>query len=52
MDEENGVQDGGVLLETSGIEKTFPGVRALKSVDFTLRSGEIHSLMGENGAGK
>lgn len=35
-----------------GISKTFPGVRALQNVDFTLRSGEIHALMGENGAGK
>lgn len=35
-----------------GIDKTFPGVRALQNVDFTLRSGEIHALMGENGAGK
>jgi simple sugar transport system ATP-binding protein len=32
--------------------KAFPGVRALRDVDFTLRKGEIHALMGENGAGK
>ena len=35
-----------------GICKYFPGVNALQNVDFTLRSGEIHALMGENGAGK
>lgn len=40
------------LLSLRGIYKAFPGVRALDEVDFTLRAGEIHSLLGENGAGK
>ena len=35
-----------------GICKSFPGVKALNNVDFTLRRGTIHALMGENGAGK
>ena len=35
-----------------GITISFPGVLALDDVDFSLRSGEIHALMGENGAGK
>ena len=43
---------GEVLLEMRQIDKVFPGVKALSKVDFTLRAGEIHSLMGENGAGK
>ena len=40
------------LLEMRGVSKVFPGVRALDGVDFTVRRGEIHALMGENGAGK
>nr|WP_026518134.1 ATP-binding cassette domain-containing protein [Butyrivibrio sp. MC2021] len=40
------------ILKMRGINKTFPGVRALQNVDFTLNKGEIHALMGENGAGK
>ncbi len=42
----------GNILELRGIEKSFPGVRALKSVSFSCRAGEVHALMGENGAGK
>jgi len=40
------------VLEMKNIHKSFPGVRALRAVDFTLCEGEIHALMGENGAGK
>lgn len=41
-----------VILRMEGINKSFPGVRALQNVDFKLCEGEIHALMGENGAGK
>jgi len=34
------------------IDKTYPGVQALRSVDLTLRAGEVLALIGENGAGK
>ena len=40
------------VLELRAITKTFPGVKALDHVHFQLRAGEIHALMGENGAGK
>ncbi len=40
------------ILELKGITKIFPGVRALDRVNFSLKAGEIHALMGENGAGK
>ena len=41
-----------IVLTMRRICKYFPGVRALNDVDFTLRKGTIHALMGENGAGK
>lgn len=40
------------LLETRGLTKLYPGVRALEQVDFALERGEVHVLFGENGAGK
>jgi len=40
------------ILEMKGITKEFPGVRALDNVDFKVKRGEIHCLVGENGSGK
>ena len=40
------------VVDMQGIVKEFPGVLANDHVCFTLRKGEIHSLLGENGAGK
>jgi len=41
-----------LLVEMTGISKSFPGVHALDEARFDLRAGEIHALVGENGAGK
>ena len=40
------------LLEMLGISKEFSGVKALKHVNFRVRPGTVHALLGENGAGK
>jgi rhamnose transport system ATP-binding protein len=40
------------LLEVHNLTKIFPGIRALDDVHLTVRSGEVHALIGENGAGK
>lgn len=41
-----------VLLEVEELTRRFPGVLALNQVDFDVRAGEVHALVGENGAGK
>jgi ribose transport system ATP-binding protein len=40
------------VLFVEGVSKTFPGTRALDSVDLEVRRGEIHALVGTNGSGK
>ncbi len=41
-----------IVLQASGICKSFGGHAALQNVDCTLFAGEVHALLGENGAGK
>jgi ribose transport system ATP-binding protein len=40
------------VLEIRNLSKSFPGTRALSSVDLTIERGEIHALVGQNGSGK
>ena len=40
------------IVQMCGITKRFPGVVALDHIDFDVRPGEVHVLLGENGAGK
>ena len=41
-----------IKLRVEGIEKSFPGVKALSNISFRVRKGTVHALCGENGAGK
>ena len=41
-----------IKMRVSGVEKSFPGVKALSGIDFAVRKGTVHALCGENGAGK
>ena len=41
-----------ILLEARGISKQFGGVEVLSDINLDLCTGEIHALLGENGAGK
>lgn len=39
------------ILEMKNINKSFPGVKALDHVNLSIKKGEVHALIGENGAG-
>ena len=41
-----------IKMRVEGIEKSFPGVKALSNINFAVRKGTVHALCGENGAGK
>jgi rhamnose transport system ATP-binding protein len=41
-----------IAVELEGVEKSYPGVRAVRGVSLQIREGEVHGLVGENGAGK
>ena len=45
-------QDSKVLLEVHGLCASVNGIDILKDLDFTVRSGEVHAIMGQNGSGK
>ena len=51
MQNDNSVPEG-VFLQAKGIYKQFSGVTVLYNVDLDVKYGEVHALMGENGAGK
>jgi simple sugar transport system ATP-binding protein len=40
------------LMEAKGLRKSYAGVEALRGANFELRRGEIHAVVGDNGAGK
>jgi ribose transport system ATP-binding protein len=49
---ENNFLEKGKILDVKNISKEFPGVKALRDFNFDLYEGEVHALIGENGAGK
>ena len=40
------------MLKLEHISKTYPGVKALNDLNISFEQGEIHAILGENGAGK
>jgi len=48
----SGAENASDAVRMQGVSKSFGGARALRNVDLIVRQGEIHALLGENGAGK
>ena len=46
------MNDNKIRLKVEGVDKSFPGVKALDNINFSVKSGSVHVLCGENGAGK
>jgi Fe-S cluster assembly ATP-binding protein len=44
--------DSKMLLDVRGLRATVNGIEILKGIDLTVRSGEVHAIMGTNGSGK
>ena len=42
------LSQAGPVLELVDVDKSYPGVRALKAVSLSLQAGEVHALVGEN----
>ena len=49
---ENNLSEKEKILDVKNLSKEFPGVKALTDFNFDLYKGEVHCLIGENGAGK
>lgn len=50
MDKEK--RDDSIILKVENLSKEFSGVKVLNNIRFDLKRGEVHALIGENGAGK